>query len=50
MRRLSLTLLDHLLGPDLDYHLSRKTGGVSRDMDRGVMAITSLMRITDPPP
>ena len=45
MRRLSLTLLDHLLGLDLDYHLSRKTGGVSRDMDRGVMAITSLMRI-----
>ena len=45
MRRLSLTLLDHLHTLDLDYHLSRKTGGVSRDMDRGVMAITALMRI-----
>ena len=45
MRRLSLTLLDHLLGLDLEYHVSRRTGAVSRDMDRGVMAITSLMRI-----
>ena len=45
MRRLSLTLLDHLLGLDLEYHVARRTGAVSRDMDRGVMAITSLMRI-----
>ena len=45
MRRLSLRVLRHLHALDLEYHLSRKTGGISRDMDRGVNAIVALMRI-----
>lgn len=45
MRRLSLRVLRHLHELDLEYHLSRKTGGISRDMDRGVNAVAALMRI-----
>lgn len=44
-RRLSLKLLTHLHGLDLEYHLSRKTGGLSRDMDRGIGALTGLIRL-----
>ena len=44
-RRLSLVLLKHLHGLDLEYHLSRKTGGLSRDMDRGIHALTGLIRL-----
>ncbi|MYD43112.1 MAG: ABC transporter ATP-binding protein/permease [Gammaproteobacteria bacterium] len=44
-RRLSLVLLTHLHGLDLEYHLSRKTGGLSRDMDRGIGALTGLIRL-----
>ena len=43
-RRLSIKLLTHLHDLDLEYHLSRKTGGLSRDMDRGIMALTGLIR------
>ena len=45
MRRVSLKVLAHLHGLDLEYHLSRRTGGVSRDLDRGVNGITELMRV-----
>ena len=45
MRRLSLRVLRHLHGLDLEYHLSRRTGGISRDLDRGVEGIAGLMRI-----
>ncbi|MFN3236865.1 MAG: ABCB family ABC transporter ATP-binding protein/permease [Pseudomonadales bacterium] len=45
MRRVSLRVLKHLHNLDLDYHLSRRTGGISRDMDRGVSAIAALLRI-----
>ena len=45
MRRVSLRVLAHLHGLDLEYHLSRRTGGVSRDLDRGVNGITDLMRV-----
>lgn len=45
MRRVSLEVLRHLHSLDLEYHLSRRTGGVSRDMDRGVSAIAALLRI-----
>lgn len=44
-RRLSLVLLTHLHNLDLEYHLSRKTGGLSRDMDRGIGALTGLIRL-----
>ena len=43
-RRLSIVLLTHLHQLDLEYHLSRKTGGLSRDMDRGINALTGLIR------
>ncbi|HIG40637.1 MAG: ABC transporter ATP-binding protein/permease [bacterium] len=45
MRRVSLKVLRHLHNLDLDYHLSRRTGGITRDMDRGVSAIAALLRI-----
>lgn len=45
MRRVSLKVLQHLHALDLDYHLSRRTGGITRDMDRGVSAIAALLRI-----
>ena len=44
-RRLSIVLLTHLHDLDLEYHLSRKTGGLSRDMDRGIGALTGLIRL-----
>ena len=45
MREVSLRLLQHLHKLDLSYHLSRQTGAISRDMDRGVNAIAALLRI-----
>ena len=45
MRRVSLNVLQHLHQLDLDYHLSRRTGAITRDMDRGVSAIAALLRI-----
>ena len=44
-KNLSLKLLRHLHNLDLDYHLSRKTGGLTRDMDRGIAAITGLIQL-----
>ena len=44
-KNLSLKLLGHLHNLDLEYHLSRKTGGLTRDMDRGIHAITSLIQL-----
>jgi ATP-binding cassette subfamily B protein len=42
MRLLSRRVLTHLLSLDLEYHLSRRTGAISRDLDRGVDAVDSL--------
>jgi ATP-binding cassette subfamily B protein len=44
MRRLGLTVFEHLHRLDLDFHLSRQTGGLSRDMERGTSGISFLMR------
>lgn len=44
MRRLGLTVFQHLHRLDLDFHLSRQTGGLSRDMERGTSGISFLMR------
>lgn len=44
MRRLGLTVFKHLHHLDLDFHLSRQTGGLSRDMERGTSGISFLMR------
>ncbi|WP_100641903.1 ABCB family ABC transporter ATP-binding protein/permease [Alteromonas facilis] len=44
MRRLGLTVFNHLHALDLDFHLSRQTGGLSRDIERGTSGISFLMR------
>ena len=44
MRRLGLTVFKHLHKLDLDFHLSRQTGGLSRDIERGTSGISFLMR------
>lgn len=44
MRRIGLTVFNHLHKLDLDFHLSRRTGGLSRDIERGVSGISFVMR------
>jgi len=44
MRRIGLKLFNHLHNLDLDFHLNRQTGGLSRDMERGTTGISFLMR------
>lgn len=44
MRRIGLKAFSHLHTLDLDFHLSRKTGGLSRDIERGTSGIAFLLR------
>jgi len=44
MRRIGHRVFQHLHSLDLAYHLNRRTGGVSRDIERGVAGISFLMR------
>ena len=44
MRRVGHAVFEHLHSLDLAYHLNRRTGGVSRDIERGVKGISFLMR------
>ncbi|GAA0364244.1 ABC transporter ATP-binding protein/permease [Bowmanella denitrificans] len=44
MRRLGLSVFEHLHRLDLDFHLNRQTGGLSRDIERGTTGIGFLMR------
>jgi len=44
IRRIGLKVFQHLHALDLDFHLSRQTGGLSRDIDRGTSGISFLMR------
>jgi len=44
IRRLSLKTFQHLHGLDLEFHLNRQTGGLSRDIERGTSGINFLMR------
>jgi len=44
MRRIGLKVFQHLHALDLDFHLNRQTGGLSRDMERGTSGISFLMR------
>ncbi|MEK6806005.1 MAG: ABC transporter ATP-binding protein/permease [Pseudomonadota bacterium] len=44
MRRASLDVFRHLHTLDLDFHLTRRTGGLSRDIERGVAGISFLLR------
>ena len=44
MRRVGYRVFTHLHSLDLAYHLNRRTGGVSRDIERGVTGISFIMR------
>ncbi len=44
MRRIALEVFTHMHQLDLNFHLSRKTGGVSRDIERGTSGIAFLLR------
>lgn len=44
MRRIGLQVFEHLHQLDLDFHLNRRTGGLSRDIERGTNGISFLMR------
>jgi ATP-binding cassette subfamily B protein len=44
IRRIGLKVFRHLHSLDLDFHLNRQTGGLSRDVDRGTTGISFLMR------
>ncbi|NVK40391.1 MAG: ABC transporter ATP-binding protein/permease [Oceanospirillaceae bacterium] len=44
MRRIGLTVFRHLHDLELDFHLNRSTGGLSRDIERGVSGVSFLMR------
>jgi len=44
MRRIGLKVFKHLHSLDLDFHLSRRTGGLSRDIERGTTGIGFLLR------
>lgn len=43
MRSVSVRVLEHLHQLSLRYHLERKTGGISRDIDRGTRSVSSLL-------
>ncbi len=45
MRRIVLRVFRHLHSLDLEFHLSRQTGGISRDIDRGGNGFGFLMRM-----
>jgi ABC-type transport system involved in Fe-S cluster assembly fused permease/ATPase subunit len=44
MHFLGMRVFRHLHALDLDYHLSRQTGGLARDIERGTTGISFLMR------
>lgn len=44
MRRIGLKVFAHLHKLDLNFHLSRKTGGLSRDIERGTSSVNFLFR------
>jgi len=43
MRSISLRVLKHLYSLSLSYHLDRKTGGVTRDLERGTNSLSSIL-------
>ncbi len=45
IQRVSMEVLEHLHKLSLGFHLDRKTGALSRDVERGTTAITYFLRI-----
>ncbi|MCV6638580.1 ABC transporter ATP-binding protein/permease [Candidatus Albibeggiatoa sp. nov. NOAA] len=43
MRKLSNSVLKHLHALSLRFHLERKTGAISRDLERGTHSVSSIM-------
>lgn len=43
MRKLSNNVLQHLHNLSLRFHLERKTGAISRDLERGTHSVSSIM-------
>ncbi len=43
MRRLSTRVMEHLHRLSLRFHLDRKTGAVSRDLERGTRSVSQIM-------
>ena len=46
VRTIALQVFDHLHGLSLRFHLERQTGGLTRDIERGTRAISSLVSFT----
>ena len=46
IRKAALSILEHLHRLSLRFHLQRQTGGLSRSIERGTIAIQSLLSIT----
>ena len=46
VRKVALKVFDHLFSLSMRYHLERQTGGMSRDIERGTRAISSLVSYT----
>lgn len=44
LSKVGLSVFNHLHSLELDYHLTRKTGGLSRDIERGTQAVSFLLR------
>ena len=44
MRTIAVDTFKHLHNLDISYHLNRRTGGLSRDIERGISGIEFLMR------
>ncbi|HEB81948.1 MAG TPA: metal ABC transporter permease, partial [Gammaproteobacteria bacterium] len=43
MRGISRRVLRHLYSLSLSYHLDRKTGGITRDLERGTNSLSSIL-------
>ncbi len=43
MRRMSHKVVEHLHALSLRYHLERKTGAITRDLERGTRSVSSLL-------
>jgi len=43
MRRLSTRVLNHLHQLSLRFHLERRTGGITRDIERGTRSVSSIL-------
>jgi ATP-binding cassette subfamily B protein len=45
MHKIALSVFKHLHTLDLEFHLDRKIGGITRDIDRGTQSVSTLLSI-----